>query len=38
MNNIQETGFHSMMKQLYGDFGVDSEVGRLRSVFDEKAG
>ena len=38
MNNIQETGFHSMMKQLYGDFGVDSEVGRLRSVLMRRPG
>ena len=27
-----------MMKQLYGDFGVDSEVGRLRSVLMRRPG
>lgn len=35
---VQETGFLSMMKQLYGDFGVDSEVGKLRSVLMRKPG
>lgn len=34
----QETGFRSMMKQLYGDFGVDSEVGKLRSVLMRRPG
>lgn len=38
MMNIQETGFRSMMKDLYGDWGVDSEVGKLRSVLMRRPG
>ena len=38
MSNLPETGFRSMMKKLYGDWGVDSEVGRLRAVLMRRPG
>ncbi len=38
MTDVRETGFRSMMKKLYGDFGVDSEVGKLRSVLMRRPG
>lgn len=38
MENVRETGFKTLMKDLYGDFGVDSEIGKLRSVLMRRPG
>lgn len=38
MKTGSETGFKEMMKSLYGDWGVDSEVGKLRSVLMRRPG
>ena len=35
---MKDTGFKSMMGKLYGDWGVDSEVGRLRAVLMRRPG
>lgn len=37
-NDNRETEFKTMMPKLYGDWGVDSEVGKLRAVLMRRPG